>query len=308
MELFKAINEAVKRKLSGEPVGYTELADKCGVHPEKLRSKVRRKLAKHHRTLKTAPKVLVFDIETAPMLAYIWNRFQKYIDDGALIEDWFVLSWAGKWLFDDKTLSDIVTPEEAVNRDDRRVVESLWKLLDEADMVIAHNGLKFDVKHMNGRFIKYGMNLPSPYQVIDTYRHSVRSMKLPSHKLDYIAKYLGLGQKKPTNFKLWIDCMHGNEEALRKMDEYCIHDVKILEDVYLKMRPFIQPHPNFGVYIESDVEVCPACGSDELEEQGTYATTVNLYDAFRCKNCGSLTRSRRSAHLKREHITSSLPR
>jgi len=308
MELSKIVDEIVKKKLNNQPVSWVDYGEKYNIHPERLRAKVRRKLKKHNKFVSTDAKILVFDIETAPLITYIWNRWQKFIPDTQLIEDWFVISWAAKWLFEDEILSKIVTPEEAQERDDREVVQALWKLLDEADIVIAHNGIKFDVKHMNGRFLKYGMDLPSPYQVIDTFRHSVKNMKLPSHGLDYIAKYLGLEAKKSTNFQLWVDCMKGDSTALHKMDDYCRNDVKVLEDVYLKMRSMIQPHPNLGVYIESDTKVCPSCGCADLKQQGTYATTVNLYDTYRCKNCGSLTRSRRSKLHKREHVTSSVPR
>lgn len=307
MTFKQAIQKAFKQKMKGLPVSWVELADKAGVHPEKLRGKVRRKLKKHSKTIENKPKILVFDIETSPLISYLWNRWQKFIPDEQVIEDWFVISWAGKWLFEEEVFSMVVTPQEARNRDDKRLVKGLWDKLNEADIVIAHNGLNFDIKVMNGRFLKYDLNLPMPYQVIDTFKHSTKRMRLPSHGLNYIAKYLGVGNKIKTDFQLWVDSMKGDEVALQQMDEYCKMDVKVLEDVYLKMRPLIQPHPNLGLFIESDTQTCPSCGSNDLELQGTYATTVNLYDAYRCKCCGSITRSRR-AHPRKEHITSSVPR
>ena len=308
MTFKEAVKHCLECKLQNKPFSWVEIAKQANIHPERLRGKVRRKLKKHNKTLNNNPKILVFDIETAPLVTYIWNRWQKFIPDEQLIEDWFVISWAAKWLFDDNVMSMVVTPEEAKQRNDERVVIGLWELLNEADIVIAHNGIKFDIKHMNGRFLKHELDLPMPYQVIDTFRHSVKNMKIPSHGLNYIAKYLGLGRKDKTDFQLWLDAMKGDPAQLRRMDEYCRQDVRLLEDVYLKLRPYIQPHPNLGLYIESDVEVCPSCGSDELEKQGTYATTVNLYDAYRCKCCGSITRSRQSKIKKRQHITSSVPR
>lgn len=305
MSIKEAVRYALEQKLKGNNVSWVELGKKAGVHPERIRGKTRRELKKIRRP---GAKVLVFDIETSPLVSYLWNRWQKFIPDEQIIEDWYVISWAAKWLFEDEVMSAIVTPQEAVARDDQRVIKALWDLMNEADVLIAHNGIKFDVKIMNGRFFKHGLDLPTPYQVIDTFQHAVRRFRLPSSGLNYIAKYLGLPQKKPTDFKLWIDCMKGDEKSLQRMDEYCCQDVRVLEDVYLAMRKYIQPHPNFGLYIESDVEVCPVCGSDELEKVGTYATTVNLYDTYRCKCCGSLTRSRQSTLKSRQHITSSIPR
>lgn len=253
-------------------------------------------------------KVLLFDIETSPMIAYNWNRKPNYLPEGMILEDWFVINWAAKWLFDDEMITSVVTPEEARNRDDKRVVKNLWKLLNEADVVIAHYGDMFDIKMMNGRFFKHNLNLPMPYRSIDTKKAASKRMRLPAFNLNYIARYMGLDQKHSTDFDLWVQCMAGNQEKLNEMDEYCQQDVRVLEDVYLKLRPFIQPHPNLGMYIETDTKTCPACGSEDLEIEGKYATTVNIYDAYRCQDCGSITRSRKSKIKNRDHVTSSVPR
>lgn len=258
----------------------------------------------------TPAKVLLFDIETAPLITYLWRRSQQYPSPKMLLEDWYVINWAAKWLFEDEIISGVCTPEESKNRDDKRIVKKLWHLLDEADIVIAHYGDRFDIRMMNGRFLKYGLNLPMPYKSIDTKKFASKKMDLPSHSLDYIATYLGLENKHSTTFDLWIRCMEGDEPSLKYMDKYCRQDVKVLEDVYLKLRPFIQPHPNLGMYIEENKKTCPSCASTKLKKEGQYATTVNLYDAYRCQDCGSITRSRKTSLSKedKESITSSVPR
>lgn len=259
------------------------------------------------QTQKKPAKVLLFDIETAPMIAYTWSRFPKMIGDHMLKQDWYVINWAAKWLFDDKMMSGVVTPKESVRQDDRRIVTEMWNLLNEADIVITHNGDKFDIRMLNGRFIKYGLNLPMPYQSIDTYKAARKRLNLPSLKLNYIAEFLGVGKKMTTSFDWWVKSMEGSQEHLSLMDIYCQQDVKVLEEVYLQLRPFIQPHPNLGLYIESDVHTCPSCGSSNLKKEGTYNTAVNQYDAFRCGDCGSITRSRKSRSTN-ENVTRSVPR
>lgn len=280
-------------------------------HDRSVRSALQRYRQENNITPQVTPsKILVFDIETSPMITYAWNNMQSYIPESQIIADWFVICWSAKWLFDDEIISCSVTSQEAVKRDDKRVTQELWKLFNEANIVIAHYGDKFDIKMMNGRFLKYGLNLPSPYQSIDTKKYAGKRMRLPSLSLNYIARYLGLDQKHSTNFSLWVDCMDGKQEALDEMQLYCDQDIRVLEDVYLHLRPFIQPHPNLGLFIEADSQMCPSCASTNLKREGTYETTVNSYDAYRCKDCGSLTRSRKT-NLTREDsatITSSLPR
>jgi DNA polymerase elongation subunit (family B) len=263
-----------------------------------------------YKVEKQPAKVLLFDIETSPILAWMWSLRQKYISPENIKQDWFVICWSAKWLFEDEIINASVSPQEARNQNDKRIVEELWNLLDEADIIISHNGDKFDIKKMNGRFIKYNLNLPSPYKSIDTYKAARRRLSLSSLKLDFIADYLDIAGKQDTDFQLWLDCVQGNPDQLDKMQRYCDQDVKVLEDVYLELRPFITSHPNLGLSIKTEAKACPACGSEDLTKTGTYDTNVNSYDAFRCGDCGSLTRSRHSNVSKedKETLTRSIAR
>jgi hypothetical protein len=249
-------------------------------------------------TKDTPAKVLIFDVETAPLQAYTWGIWQQDIGTNMLQTDWFMLTWSAKWLFDDNVMSDGLTPEEALIQDDRRVTESIWKLLDEADIIIAHNAVRFDVKKLNTRFFLNGMNPPMPYQVIDTLLHLRNKFSISSNKLDYACEVLGLDGKMATGgFALWDGCMKGDKESLVKMEEYNRKDVLILEDLYLRMRSWIKPHPNMGLFIEDDVAVCPSCASENITFGGTpYRTAASAFDSFRCDDCGSVGRSKKNGH------------
>jgi hypothetical protein len=88
--------------------------------------------------------------------------------------------------------------------------------------------------------------------------------------------------------------MKGNASALSEMEEYNIQDVRILEETYLVIRPWIKPHPNMGLFILDEKEHrCPNCGSDKLTAQGKcYNTTANVYELMRCDNCKASSRKR----------------
>jgi predicted RNA-binding Zn-ribbon protein involved in translation (DUF1610 family) len=96
------------------------------------------------------------------------------------------------------------------------------------------------------------------------------------------------------------------------MQKYCDQDVLCLEQVYLKLRPYIQPHPNVGLYITDNVHSCPSCGSHDLDwnKDKVYTTNSNQYHAFRCNSCGSLGRSRTSVLKAKDktNLTVSNPR
>lgn len=255
-------------------------------------------------------KILLFDIETTPMQVWVWSLFgNKYIQPDNIIEDWNVLSWSAKWLFDSHVMSDIQTPDEARNRDDSRVLEGIHNLMNKADIVIAHNGDKFDIKKLNTRFHLNGMLPPSPYQSIDTLKVVKRSFAFSSNKLDYLGKIMLNHRKLETNFKLWTDCLEGDKDQLARMLAYNEEDVRLLEEVYVELRPWIKSHPNMGLW--GDGEVCPTCGSDELIPNGGYYTTgTNKYESYKCGNCGSLSRGLQGeldVH-ERKKLMRSLPR
>jgi len=238
---------------------------------------------------KELPKILIFDIETAPMEVYVWNCQEQRIHISQIIKDWFIISWSAKWLFEKEIIHDVIIPKEVKTGNDKRIVKHLWKMLDEADIIIAHNLIVFDRKKANTRFLKYELGHPAPYQTIDTLQVARKEFKVSSNKLDYLCRFLGLDVKHNTGFELWKDCLKGDKTALNKMDKYCQNDVKILEELYLKLRPYIHSHPNVGLYMETDKTLCPNCGSEKLKFGYTYRTLNNKYKTARCE-CGAFVR------------------
>ena len=240
------------------------------------------------------PKVLIFDTETAPMSAYVWGLWKENIAWDHVQTQWFFLCWSAKWLYSTECESDCLTPEEAIAQDDSRITRHLWELVNEADIVVAHNGRRADIPWMNTRFIMNGLTPPSPYKVVDTLEVAKRTFGFSSNKLDALAGYFGFPHKLKTTFELWESCYKGDAEALQKMLEYNVMDTCILEDVYLKLRPWIASHPNMNNLSDSEEMTCCKCNSlDLVEIPGKYYyTTTQKYKVYRCKECGAITRSR----------------
>ena len=262
-----------------------------------------RSMQEHIISLKTDkskyPKILIFDIETSPLSAYVWGRWKQDISLDQTISEWFMLSWSAKWLNNPNMMSDALTPEEVSREDDARITRSIWHLLNEADIIIAHNGVKFDTPKLNSRFIINGLMPPTPYRQIDTLQVARKEFGFSSNKLDALAGYLGIEHKSETNFLLWKRCLAGEQEALDYMQAYNIKDVEILEQVYLKLRPWIKNHPNISLYLENEDETCPHCGSSNLADTGTFSyTNVSKFSNVRCMDCGGLARRRTSDYPK----------
>jgi hypothetical protein len=242
-----------------------------------------------------AIKVLFLDIETAPMIAYVWGRWQQNVHLDQTFAEWYCLSWSAKWGGESEMINGVLTPEEAVNEDDSRIMIDLWNVLNQADCVVTHNGIKFDHKKINTRFILNGLPPTRPFRIIDTLKVVKENFAFSSNKLDNLLIQFGLDRKLDTNFKLWKNCMNGNPEALAKMSEYNDWDVISLEKAFARLKPWIKNFPNYVLYNDvDDANVCPTCGGKHLIEDGMYTTVNNKYVLYRCTDCGCISRNRRA--------------
>lgn len=247
----------------------------------------------HKNSEQYKPKILLFDIETAPMTVYVWGHWKNNVALNQVISNTYVLCWSAKWLGDSEVMAGVLTPEESKNKDDKRIVTDLWKLLDEAEIVVGHNHEKFDIPKVNSRFLIHGLKRPTTFKTVDTLRVVRKQFGFSSNRLDALAGYFGLEHKLHTSFELWSECVNGNEQSLSYMSEYCSRDVTLLEEVYLILRPWISGHPNIGIFFDEQRHICPNCGSTDLTEENPYYTTVGRYPTYRCK-CGALSKGKKS--------------
>ena len=259
---------------------------------------------------KKMPKVLSIDIETAPCRGLFWRPGYKIsVPAGNVEEDMYIICYAAKWLLEDDVFGDCVTPQESLNQDDSRVMKSLWDLMNEADILVAHNGDKFDIPIINSRFIENGLGPNSPYLTVDTLKQSWKNFKFSSNKLDDLCKKFGFGEKDHTDFELWRKCKNGDQEALDYMFKYNRNDVVMLEHLYLFLRPWMKGHPNMALYCDMTEKRCNKCMSTDLTESGFYYTPAGKYKSYQCE-CGAIGRSRFTALTKeeRQHLTISTAR
>lgn len=251
------------------------------------------------------PKVLVFDIETAPILGYVWNLWENNLALNQIKSDWYVLAWAAKWLGEPPSKIMYQDQRKAPNiEDDKELLKGIWKLLDEADVVITQNGKSFDQKKLNARFIINGFKPPSSFKHIDTREIAKRRFGFTSNKLEYMShklckKYRKLKHPEFSGFELWTECLAGNKKAWAEMEKYNKHDVLALEELYTHLQPWDNSF-NPNLYSDS-LEVRCACGSDDIHKNGFCYTSVGKYQRYSCAKCGAEVRGRENL-LSKEKI------
>lgn len=234
--------------------------------------------------IKPPARVIFLDIETAPSVGWVWGKWEQNVLD--FKEDGYTLSFCTKVLGEKgvltKALPDYPNYDKD-KKDDRNIIAELWEILNQADIVIAHNGDKFDLPWINARFVSLGFHPPSPYQIFDTLKVARKKFEFKSNKLDDLCRDLGIGRKIPhTGFNLWKACMDGDLKAWRQMKRYNKRDILLLEELYYRFRPWANTHPN----VNKGQQNCIRCGSDKIKQDGFRFTALRKKGKMHCLDCG----------------------
>lgn len=224
-------------------------------------------------------KILALDLESSYLLSGTWGIWQQNISLNQLFDYGSVICYSYKWLGQ---------KEIYYHRwDEDDFLEHIHQALSESDAVLTYNGARFDLPMLNREFIKTGMRPPPPYTHIDLLKTVKKQFRFPSNKLQHVCQELGLGSKvSHEGFDLWVKCLAGDERAWQVMKKYNQGDVKLLEKLYHKLKPWISNHP-------SELNGCPRCGSNHLQQRGYRTTTSGVsYKRFVCVDCGAWSSDR----------------
>lgn len=238
----------------------------------------------------TSCKILHLDIETAPTNAYVWSLFPRYIAIGDITAPGYTLCWSAMWEGANELLFSSIEEDGEV-----AMIEKMWHLLDEADVVVHYNGTKFDIPTLNREMVRLEMPPPSAFAQIDLLKTVRKQFRFQSNKLDFVCQQLGLGAKtQHKGMALWYGCMDGDDKSWATMTKYNKQDVRLLGKLYRRLLPWIHNHPNLGMYVEDPEDpVCPNCGSQHSHRKGTQINTNTAsYDRYSCVDCKTPFRSR----------------
>lgn len=235
------------------------------------------------------PKVLFIDIELKPILAHVWRLFDQNVGLNQIQEDWSILSFCAKWQGDDNIIYEDLEGQSDFE-DDSVLLPNLWKLLNEADIVVGQNSKRFDVKKINARLVLNGYPKPSTFRQIDTLNIAKQQFGFTSNKLEYMTKHLTSTKKQQHNefpgHTLWAECMKGNPRAWASMKAYNIDDVLSLEELYNILSSWDSTLPNLDVYVDEVLDM------SVWEHDGYHYTNIGKYRRYRNKLTGVQRRSR----------------
>ena len=238
------------------------------------------------------PKVLVLDIETSLMEAWVFNTRDQYISHSQIKTDWHVMAWAAKWL--GAPAKDVIYADQRNVKNktnDKIILTKLLKLLNQADYLLTQNGRKFDLPKLKARFMLNGLQPPKFLKHIDMYRE-LKGIGFTSHSLDYLTaklckKYRKLSHKNFPGMSLWIECIQDNPKAWAEMKTYNIYDVLSTEELFHNTKKWL---PKVVYELGHPVSVCSTCGRATLGSNGIRLKNGITYRRLFCKHCGTWQR------------------
>lgn len=230
-------------------------------------------------------KRLFIDIETSMMQGVFFQLGRKVsIGYEQITQENQIICICYKW----EGQSKIYSLDWGKEKNDKKMLEDFVQVANGASELIGHNCDRFDISIIRARCIYHRIPFTPYINSIDTLKKSRSGIRFNSNRLDYLTNLLlGYG-KSETNFQMWkeltIKPHSETKNILNKMVRYCKRDVRILEEYFNILRPYIKT----GLSYATDRGNCPECDSGYL----IINRTVNLPSGnkkiqFRCGNCGT---------------------
>lgn len=245
-------------------------------------------------TKEKGPRILFIDIETFSLKLSGWQLFNQNFSLDQIDQDWSIMSFCSKWAGDPE-----ITYQDTQSHTEDQMLETMWKLLDEADYVCGHNSKKFDVKKIFSRMVLRGMSRPRPFRQIDTLEIVKRNFGMTSNKLAFLTQnlckvYVKSDHGQFSGFSLWKECALGNPVAFEELRKYNILDVLSLEELYNILVKWDMKLPVFEVHQDGVADM------SQWESCGLVWSNLGKFECFRHKVTGQFRRSRTNLLTKEQ--------
>jgi hypothetical protein len=172
--------------------------------------------------------------------------------------------------------------------DDKQLVKEFSEVYNSADIVSGHFAMYYDIPMIQTKLLKHRLPpLDTRIPLVDTWWVARKTLKLHNNRLATLSAYLGCkNAKTPLTPDDWIQAAHGSKKSLKYIVEHCRADVLVLEECYLKLRPFMKNEPARGLFLDTEPHTCISCGSPKLQRRGFSTAKTRRRPRYQCQGCG----------------------
>ncbi len=247
--------------------GYDPTINNCKIALRECREEFKMQITS---TTPNTSKVLIYDIETSYNIVKSWRvGYNLNINPQDILHERKIICISYKWFGEDQ----IYNLSWDKNQCDKFMIEQFIEVLNDADLIVSHNGDKFDLPWIKTRALYHNLPMLVNYKQFDTLKVAKRKFNFNSNRLDYISEFLGFGNKIKTEMALWDKIILNKcPVAMKKMIEYCDMDVELLDKVYDKLMYWENPMNHAGVDNDLPKYSSPISGSLNLELVKTITT------------------------------------
>lgn len=242
-------------------------------------------------------RIVTIDIENFANLMWSWVPYGQNWSAVDTEYEWHILCFAAKWYGEPTkvyALDDYKGYKPMLKRkgntltvrkpDEKKLLQEIWNILDEADIVIGWNSKRFDIKKIQSKLLQYGFKPPRPFIQIDVMQEKKKLTQSNSNKLDATGQEWGLGRKlEHTGWELWMGCAEGDKKAWATMKKYNKIDVDLTEATYDYLKPWMKTHPNLAVGEERPA-CTRGCGTN-VRKRGPEIRANGMVQRWSCNVC-----------------------
>lgn len=137
---------------------------------------------------------------------------------------------------------------KGVRGDDRELCKQVNKLVREHDIIVAHNGARFDIPMLRTRSLRWRLRPLREVTLVDPCQVAWRKFRLRSNSLGAVADFVGIKDRKtPLDLSVWADVMlNGSPKGMANIVKHCEADIRVLRGVLDFVKPYIKQYDDRG--------------------------------------------------------------
>jgi uncharacterized protein YprB with RNaseH-like and TPR domain len=132
---------------------------------------------------------------------------------------------------------------------DKQLVEAIANCLKTYDILVAHNGLRFDIPFLRTRLARWGLPPFPAKKLLDPVQVARRNLRMSGNSLDRIGDLLIASKKTPVTGETWLAAaLDGSKRAMDYIVDHCRKDVLMLCELVDHLKSYSPTFNSFGSY------------------------------------------------------------